>query len=153
MNGSIFLIRHAQAGDRRHWEDLDLLRPLNRAGSRQAEALVGLLGEAAITRLVSSPYVRCVQTLEPVAADRGLPIEIADELAEGTLTERAITLLERVEPGAALCSHGDVIEGSLAAFRRRGMVADGRFESAKGSVWELRREHGAIVSGRYLPPP
>ena len=153
MKDAVYLIRHAQAGDRRRWEDLDLLRPLNRAGARQADALVGTLREAAVTRLLSSPYVRCVQTLEPMAAERDLPIEVSEDLAEGTPVERALALVERASVGAVLCSHGDVIEGALLALRRRGVLGGSPLVFPKGSVWELHREGGRVVGARYLSPP
>jgi broad specificity phosphatase PhoE len=33
------------------------------------------LGDYRITRILSSPAVRCLQTVEPLAQRRGLPIE------------------------------------------------------------------------------
>src|SRR5206468_2146730 len=66
-----YLVRHGAAGDRHAWHEADELRPLDEEGRWQAEALVALLAEAVIERLLSSPYLRCVQTLEPLAAVRG----------------------------------------------------------------------------------
>jgi 8-oxo-dGTP diphosphatase len=78
----ICLIRHASAGDRSSWAGDDRLRPLDDRGLRQAEELVDLLQRYSLDRIVSSPALRCVQTVEPLALARGLPIEVADEIAE-----------------------------------------------------------------------
>ena len=77
-------VRHARAGDREKWEGDDRLRPLDRKGRRQAEGLVELLAEYPIERLLSSPYLRCVQSFEPLAQARGLEIEQVAELGEGS---------------------------------------------------------------------
>jgi 8-oxo-dGTP diphosphatase len=74
----VLLIRHASAGDRYEWEGDDRLRPLDERGRRQANQLVELLEQYEITRLLSSPFLRCIQTVEPLAQARGFDIEIRD---------------------------------------------------------------------------
>jgi phosphohistidine phosphatase SixA len=100
------LLRHAAAGDREHWDGDDFHRPLDARGRREAEALVALLSPLGVRRVVSSPYVRCVQTVEPLAAALGLPLELDDRLAEGA-GRAALTLLQ--EDGVVSCTHGDVV--------------------------------------------
>ena len=78
----ILLVRHASAGDRDEWEGDDRLRPLDERGRRQANQLVELLEQYEITRLLSSPFLRCIQTVEPLAQARGFDIEIRDELSD-----------------------------------------------------------------------
>ena len=101
-----FLLRHASAGERYEWPDDDRLRPLDEKGRRQAEKIAGALGAEDVRRVVSSPYVRCVQTVEPLAAALGLEVELDDRLAEGGGSS-AQPLLE--EDGVVACTHGDVI--------------------------------------------
>jgi 8-oxo-dGTP diphosphatase len=152
----ILLIRHAVAGDRAHWHRADVLRPLTDVGRRQARALAELFADRPIAHLLSSPYVRCLQSMEPLAAARGLPIETSDDLAEGRpweLVEKLALELAGDGPGA-LCVHGDVMEALIEDLRERGV---GREENpggyAKGSTWILRVRDGTIVSARYVPPP
>jgi 8-oxo-dGTP diphosphatase len=105
----LLLLRHAWAGHRPSWEDVDHIRPLDELGTRQAERLMRVFSGHAIGRIVSSPAVRCVQTVEPLAAARGLDVEVRDELAEGAgaATVEAIA----AETGAGLlCLHGDALE-------------------------------------------
>ena len=84
MSGTfVYVIRHAEAGDRKRWAGPDEARPLSDGGRRQAEHLAELFADQPFVQLVSSPFLRCVQTLEPLADARGLPIDLRDELAEG----------------------------------------------------------------------
>jgi 8-oxo-dGTP diphosphatase len=149
-HGRVLLVRHAEAGSRERWREDDRLRPLTRRGWRQAEALAEQLHDTPLTRILSSPYVRCVQTVEPLAAARGLTIEPTDDLAEGAGHRPVLRLLDEVA-GAALCTHGDVLQDVLEWLERRGVVLDGGM--AKGSTWVLDTVHGEVVAARYLPPP
>jgi len=158
------LVRHADAGDRHAWHDADELRPLTEEGRRQAEGLVVLLADAGINRLVSSPYVRCVQTLEPLAAARGLKVDTSPVLAEGAGGRGAVELLSTDEALVA-CSHGDVIEEALDLLAEAGVPLEGRSrgapqgagstraETPKGATWALDVRDGTIVEGVLLPPP
>ena len=100
------LLRHASAGDRHNWAGDDRFRPLDEKGRRQAEEIAAAFAGEDIRRVVSSPYVRCVQTVEPLAAGLGLEVELDDRLAEGA-GRAAQPLLE--EEGIVACTHGDVI--------------------------------------------
>ncbi len=149
-----YLVRHAEAGSRHRWRGPDRDRPLSALGRQQAAALAARFDGIRIDRLVSSPFLRCVQTLEPVSAARGLPIERADGLAENAPVERAAALLASLagQPAAA-CSHGDVIEALIPRLAAEGMRIEGPAEFAKASVWELRTEQGRFVEARYWPAP
>ena len=145
------LVRHGTAGDRHTWHDADELRPLDEEGRRQAEALVPLLAEAVIERLLSSPYLRCVQTLEPLAAARGMPVETTPVLAEGAGGAGAVDLLSGDEALVA-CSHGDVIEEALDLLAAAGVALEGRSgETPKGATWLFDVRNGVIVTGALLP--
>jgi 8-oxo-(d)GTP phosphatase len=99
--------RHASAGNSAKWNGDDARRTLDKRGRRQAEALVDQLAGYRIDRIVSSPFDRCVQTVEPLARARQLELETSDELAEGAGAERARVLLHDLAGGAALvCGHG-----------------------------------------------
>jgi phosphohistidine phosphatase SixA len=59
--------------------------------------------------VLSSPAVRCVQTIVPLAVNRGLAVERRQELAEGTPVAGMLDLLAAAEPWALLCTHGDLL--------------------------------------------
>ena len=147
----VIVVRHADAGDRERWKDDDALRPLTKKGRRQAEGLVAALVAFPITRVLSSPYARCVQTVEPLAAARGIAVEEAPELAEGNYFDSISELLD--EPSAVVaCTHGDVIYELLNHLLDGGLIEPAQARQAKGSAWILRSEGGRIRDARYLPP-
>lgn len=152
---AVYLIRHAKAGSRHRWRGPDHLRPLTKPGHRQAQALVALAGGQPFARLLSSPFVRCVQTLEPLARALGLPIEIAKELAEGAETGGALELALSIaaDGPAGLSTHGDVMTHVVEALLADGVPLNGPLEFEKGSAWILDVRDGVVASGRYLPPP
>jgi phosphohistidine phosphatase SixA len=128
------LLRHASAGHRHDFEHDDHLRPLDARGRRQSADLVELLRPFGLRRIVSSPYVRCVQTVEPLAAALGLQVEQDERLEEGADAASAALLRE---DGVVCCTHGDIVEALLG----RGLK--------KGAAVVL--EDGEIV--RELPAP
>jgi 8-oxo-dGTP diphosphatase len=153
---TVYLVRHAKAGSRKNWVGLDELRPLSKTGARQAAELAIVLGHCApkgADRVISSPFLRCRQTVEPYAAAIGRTVEVADELGEGASNESAQRIIEQCgDADAVLCSHGDVIGEVLRHAARHGVaLPDDRME--KGSTWILELVAGAIVEVRYLPPP
>ena len=54
------LVRHGHAGTKEGWAGDDRLRPLDARGLRQAKHLVDVIVPLHPTRLISSPYTRCL---------------------------------------------------------------------------------------------
>lgn len=144
---ALLLVRHAHAGDRDAWEAPDDLRPLSMKGIRQAEALVFALVGFPVARVLSSPALRCTQTVEPLALVRGAGIEPCDALAEGNGPGALDLVQDLAGAPVVLCSHGDVIGEILEA-----MPVSGHVRMQKGSVWILEATDGRYTSARYLPP-
>ena len=117
----LVLVRHASAGKRAEWEGDDRLRPLDERGRGQAEALASSLGRSEIDRILSSPYVRCVQTVAALAARTGIQVEERGELAEGASRKEALALVAELEGmGAVVCTHGDVVEKLVGEEMKKG---------------------------------
>jgi 8-oxo-dGTP diphosphatase len=134
----LYVVRHAHAGSRSNWPGDDRLRPLSKKGRRQAKALARMLRHAGVGRLLSSPSIRCVETLRPLADQTGLAVDGDDRLAEGSDGDAALALAEelrRAKADAAVCSHGDVIPDLLWTLRQRGTVFHHDPTWPKGSVW------------------
>ncbi len=112
---TVILLRHASAGDRTAWQGDDRLRPLDERGRKQALELVGRLRARGVERVVSSPYVRCTQTVAPL----GLEIVPDERLAEGAPVEETLELLRDLDAAVA-CTHGDVIEAVLGHSLKKG---------------------------------
>jgi 8-oxo-(d)GTP phosphatase len=146
---TVLLIRHAVAKSRHRWEGPDDRRPLTRRGRGQASDLVRLLAEFPVDRILSSPSVRCLDTVAPLAENRRMKLERAPALAEGR-ARKAIQLVSGLlddDADVALCSHGDVIPAVLAAIDYDGV--DLR-RGAKGATWVLDPTAGKAT---YIPAP
>jgi 8-oxo-dGTP diphosphatase len=148
----LFLVRHAKARNREKWEGPDELRPLSMAGREQAETIARRVGEFPVTRLLSSPSLRCAQTLQPLAVKVGVAVEQCPALGEGQPFTPVIDLLEALPDYSVLCSHGDVLSDTVAALERRSMVVQGPPDWRKGVVWEIDRVNGVFLRARALAP-
>ena len=150
---TVYLLRHARAGRRSAWKGDDELRPLSKVGRRQAAAILEVLAAADIEQIVSSPYVRCVQSVEPLAKARDLDVDVVDELAEGAPLDDALRLFEKVSGHpTVLCTHGDIVQALLTHFKANG-VKVGKLRMEKGSVWAFETRNGPVSKATYLPPP
>jgi 8-oxo-dGTP diphosphatase len=150
----LYLVRHAKAGERRLWKGDDVDRPLSPKGRKQSELVSKRLLDEQVSTLHSSPYLRCEQTLEPIAAALHRSIETDKRLAEDEPFEPVLEMLGEVPAGAVLCSHGDIIPSVIAALERRGMEIRTPPDWRKASVWVLKRNtRGEIVHATVWPPP
>jgi 8-oxo-dGTP diphosphatase len=118
----VILYRHASAGHRSQWDGDDRLRPIDARGEQQADNLVEDLRETSFERILSSPYVRCVQSVEPLASARGLTVESDEALAEGAGADAALALFKRVDADLVACVHGDLLEELLGEPRKKGSI-------------------------------
>jgi broad specificity phosphatase PhoE len=75
--------------------------PLSEAGHREAHGLLTQLRDYPIARILSSPAVRCLQTVEPLAVRRGLTAEINEGL--GVEGDPAALEALLVDPGQGSC--------------------------------------------------
>ena len=133
---SLVLVRHALAGDPDAWQGDDTIRPLDARGRRQAGALVDALAEFELDRIVSSPFLRCVQTVEPLAEARALELELDDRLGADRLHDVPQVLEQLAGQHAAVCTHGDLPWLGNRTFK-------------KGSTWVL---DDRLEPVRYIPP-
>ncbi len=81
---TVLVVRHATAGSKSRFSGDDTMRPLDKKGRAQAEALVGQLSAFGPTDVYAADRVRCHQTVEPLAEELGVTI-----CNEPTLTEEA----------------------------------------------------------------
>ncbi|HJU57528.1 MAG TPA: NUDIX hydrolase [Actinomycetota bacterium] len=150
----VYIVRHGKAGTRGRWEGPDEERPLTRRGRRQARRLVERFQGLDVERILSSPFVRCVQTVAPLGEARGLGVETIPELAEGTGLDDAVALLGSLDHRpTVMCGHGSEIQDLVERLEASGATVEGGRGIAKGSVWVLEREGRRVVSARYLPAP
>ena len=78
----LILLRHASAGSKADWPGDDCSRPLDERGKADAQTLADLMAcFAPVARVISSPALRCADTVRPYAARFGGTVETAACLA------------------------------------------------------------------------
>jgi phosphohistidine phosphatase SixA len=154
------IVRHAYAGDKRRWRGDDLQRPLPPVGLAQAEGLAPLLLAHRVRRVLSSPALRCVQTVEPTAGRADVEIETWDELGPQGPGSWIVTTCfgDPAFDDAVLCTHGEVLQPllQLEDVRReaRRQRLSRRQLLTKGAAWRLHITDGARVTRlvQIVPP-
>lgn len=151
----LMVVRHADAGDKRSWTGLDRQRPLSATGRRQADGLVVRLEDYPVERILSSPTLRCLDTVRPLARDRFLEVEPVAALGvDGGLDPLLAMLWDQKLRNAVLCTHGETIGRLVAQLVEDGFDMSGSLHWPKGSTWMLQRSHNGRrhVRGRLLAP-
>ena len=89
--------------------------------------------------MLSSPYLRCVQTVEPLAGSRGLEVEGREELGEDTQESGlAVVVREVAARNVVICVHGGAAQALAQVPTHK-----------KGGVWVL----DGVRPVRYLSAP
>lgn len=153
----LMVVRHADAGDKRSWVGLDRQRPLSATGRRQADGLVIRLEDYPVERILSSPTLRCLDTVRPLARDRFLEVEPVAALGVDAGLDPLLAMLWDQELGnAVLCTHGETIGRLVARLAGDGFDVTGPMHWPKGSTWMLQRSSNGNgrhhVRGRLLEP-
>lgn len=78
----LIVVRHAESVPRSKWKQPDVLRPLDAEGRRRAVQLAPLLDAFGPDRVITSPATRCLETIEPFVAVRGVPVRTKRGLSE-----------------------------------------------------------------------
>jgi 8-oxo-dGTP diphosphatase len=134
----LVMVRHARSRSRSTWPNADPLRPLNPRGRTRAKALIPVLAAYGVTRVVTSPSVRCLDTVLPYAVAAGRRARLKAGLSEEGFAEQPdrapyhlTRLLERGN-AAVVCTHGPVLPVLL---ERLAGIADSN-ESAQVTLSE-----------------
>jgi probable phosphomutase (TIGR03848 family) len=124
---------------------------LDEKGAEQAGGLATRMAGVHVTQIVSSPLTRCRQTLAPVAAALGLPVEIDERFSEvdyGSWTGRPLKDLAgedlwrvvQARPSAAVFPEGE----GLAEVSARAVAAIADLVAAGGGP-VLVCSHGDVI--------
>jgi 2,3-bisphosphoglycerate-dependent phosphoglycerate mutase len=79
MEKRLYIVRHCKATGQ------EVTAPLTEEGERQAEELVDFFADKPVDRIISSPYVRAIKTIEPLAKKLNVPIEQDERFGERVL--------------------------------------------------------------------
>ena len=167
----LILLRHASAGHKDLWETDDLLRPLDGQGAAEALLLAGLLScFAPSARVISSPALRCIETVRPFAAGFGgsveaeaalaVPVRAGDFSLARTDSGDTVGQLFRDLVAAArpvvVCMHRENLPGALeaacSALGAPSPVTDSDPPLPKAGFWVVHAAAGELAGlERYEP--
>jgi broad specificity phosphatase PhoE len=148
----IHVVRHAHAGDPAAWTLDDDLRPLSDRGCGQAERLPSVLRGDPPAVIYSSPSLRCLATVLPLARLHGVAVTTLATLYEGNRASAMLQRLQQDPSPVVACTHGDVITDLLDLVRGNGIELQSP-RAEKGATWTIEISSGRISSARYVPPP
>jgi phosphohistidine phosphatase SixA len=144
------LVRHADAGLRSEWRGSDEWRGLTDAGHGQARAIVRMIEDLRVERILSSPSLRCRQTVVPLALARALDVEPCWQLGACVPAEELIGLL--ADPGttsAVVCTHRETLQLLFEHLADTYQVlAEAGEPMEKGAAWVLRGTVGDAQAPR-----
>lgn len=107
-----------------------------------------------ITAVYSSPFLRCIQTVEPLARTRGLEIKQSAALAEGMGLHGAMQFISDPKlDHAVLSCHGDLVWELVEDLVKRRVVKPDQGGFAKGSTWVVDYDAGVPLRARFIPAP
>ena len=108
---TLVIVRHASATERSAWPTDDRSRPLRAEGRAEVDRLEALLAPWDIGRIITSPALRCVETVQPFASRRGMTVSTADELTEEVAEHEPAAVVDHLSkllvrgPGTLICTH------------------------------------------------
>lgn len=119
---ALIILRHAKATVRSEWKGEEAKRPLLPEGKQQATALIPLIAAYGPKRLVTSPWVRCHDTINPYAEKRKQKLIERHQLTElgnkkrPVRTQAVVHDLLGTSKSGLICSHRPALPSILAPF-------------------------------------
>lgn len=156
---TLLVVRHGTAGRKKRYKGDDRNRPLDKHGRAQAELLVGQLLAFGPTSVYAADRLRCVQTIEPLAAELGAEISLEPTLTEKAYSENRQEARHRVleiagtDGNPAICSQREVIPDLIQWWCERDGVKPDKSRNGKGSTWVLSMHAGKLIDADHIASP
>jgi 8-oxo-dGTP pyrophosphatase MutT (NUDIX family)/phosphohistidine phosphatase SixA len=153
---SVLIVRHCVAGSKSRFSGDDKIRPLDKKGRAQAEALVGQLSSFGATDVYAADRVRCHQTVEPLAAELGVTVSNEPTLTEEAYAEnpkrgrRRVLQIAGSHHTPVICTQGKVIPDLIAWWCERDGVRPDKSRNRKGSTWVLSLADGRLIAADHI---
>lgn len=131
---SLVLLRHAKAEPRNETFPTDAARPLRDSGLAQASAIVPVLAAFGPATIITSPAVRCADTVDPLADHLELTPVLSEAISQDTWDEGETQDLRNLVAdqialgtNAVLCSHRPVLPDLAREIAAVGKNRPGRY--------------------------
>jgi 8-oxo-(d)GTP phosphatase len=153
---SVLIVRHGTAGSKSRFSGDDKLRPLDKKGRAQSEALVAQLSAFGPTDVYAADRLRCHQTVEPLAEELGVIISNEPTLTEEAYADnpkggrrRALQIADSHRT-PVICTQGKVIPDLIAWWCERDGVRPDKSRNRKGSTWVLSLVDGHLIAADHI---
>lgn len=156
---TVLIVRHGAAGRKARYKGDDRLRPLDAKGRAQAESLVPQLLAFGASSVHAADRVRCAQTVEPLADELGVPIQLETGLTEEAYADdpdrahRRVLAIAKTGGTPVICTQGKVIPYLIEWWCGRDGVRPDKSRNRKGSTWVLSLARGRVIAADHLPSP
>jgi len=153
---TLYLLRHAHAGDPAKWTGDDAIRPLSERGRRQAERVAKLLASAedAPDIIITSPRTRAAETAEIVGKQLKIEVVVDRRLVGPLNPDTVAQILAGAGAAVRPCLVGHDPDFSELLGELTGASA---VQMKKGSLARVDYEGNAPIPGRgvlrFLVPP
>ncbi|MDJ0923052.1 MAG: NUDIX hydrolase [Acidimicrobiia bacterium] len=146
----LYVVRNGNAGVRSKAKGPDKKRPLTGKGREQANQLAEFMARHPVSKIVSSPALRCVQTVEPLAAQLGIDVETSKKLKENMTADDIRKYLKSIGSGAVvLATHENWVRSLIRDLDSRKVPLRGSRKWPRASIWVLDLFDGKARAGYY----
>ena len=154
---ALIVARHGKATAHENWDGPDSLRPLVAVGMQQSRDIAGGLTAFGPSAIISSPAIRCLQTVAPLSYKLGMEIRESGKISQDKWTKEGdrvadfvTTRLRKAVP-VVMCSHGPVIPQIVSEIIRQtgGAVTDDARRAASLGTGDFAVFHIAKVGRGY----
>ena len=152
----VILVRHAKAMPPESWDGPDHTRPLMQRGLNQAKRIAGGMAAFGPERIISSPAVRCLATIDPLSRLTGTDVKVKSGVsqdsyrASGEKPRKIVGNEVAKRVGSVVCSHGPVLPQLLSAAAE---VGNGDATSDFGKLDMSTGQFTVIHFSRETPMP
>jgi 8-oxo-dGTP diphosphatase len=153
------LLRHAKALKRDLWDGDDGDRPLEHVGQIQAAKIPAIYAPYAIEKIYSSDAIRCVQTIEAMAAEYGITPNYSSEISEFGFekdSEKALDYALSVmlsDKSSVMCSHNPVLPKLVKKLIGKKNFKRLSAELKPGDSFVLHHRNGEVIAVDWTPAP
>ena len=155
----LVLLRHTKALKRDLWDGDDGDRPLEHVGQIQAAKIPAIYAPYAIEKIYSSDAIRCVQTIEAMAAEYGITPIYSSEISEFGFekdSEKALDYALSVmlsNKSSVMCSHNPVLPKLVKKLIGKKNFKRLSAELKPGDSFVLHHRDGEVIAVDWTPAP
>lgn len=149
------ILRHAKAKPRSSWSRAEDQRPLAATGQRQAMSVRRLLGAWNPDKVITSPYLRCVETVTPYVKDTKRGFKEVGAFTEKTAKNKPKKSRKEMaarlgkQRSTLLCTHRPVLPEILEVLKDE-VLADGTPETRDAVLAALPRKDPYLKPGAVI---